>query len=56
MKINDIPVAIPEFLEMVAVIRPRPTELRENNAINKNARKIPNIFVLGVKPNGKASK
>ena len=54
ININDNPVAIPELFEIVAVMRPNPTELRENIAIIRKANKNPPILVLGLNPKGKA--
>ena len=54
ININDNPVAVPELFEIVAVIRPNPTELREKIAINRNANKNPPILVLGLNPKGNA--
>ena len=56
ININDNPVAVPELFAIVAVIRPNPTELRENIAINRKANKNPPILVLGLNPKGNARK
>jgi len=54
MKINDIPVAVPELFDTDAVMSPNPTELRENKAINKKAKMIPTISLLELNPNNNA--
>lgn len=51
---NEIPVDVPAFLEIDAVMSPNPTELSENKAIIKNANKIPTMSLLESKPNNKA--
>ena len=56
MKMKESPVAVPGFFAIVAVIRPRPTELSEKIAINKKAKRIPPTSLTGLKPKGSARK
>ena len=52
IKINESPVAVPEDLDIVAIISPNPTELSENTIIKRKAKTIPIALVFGVNPNG----
>ena len=56
MKINEIPVAAPDDLDIAAVINPNPTELHEKIMIKRNAIMRPSTPPIGRYPIRKANK